>query len=162
MPKKKSAFGRVKKWHKITLTFNGPEASETSYPNPFLEYRLTVTFASGNKKYKVPGFFAADGNASETSAVSGNKWRVFFVPDEEGEWKYTVSFRKGENIAISHEDTVGETVYPDGLSGTFIVGSADSAAAGFRSKGRLTYTGERYLQFAEKKEPFFKRRGRQS
>jgi len=35
--------GELKKWHKVTLTFNGPETSETAKPNPFLYYRLNVT-----------------------------------------------------------------------------------------------------------------------
>ena len=29
----------------------------------------------------MPGYFAADGDAANTSATSGNKWRVNFMPD---------------------------------------------------------------------------------
>jgi hypothetical protein len=56
-----------------------------------------VTFVHGatGKTYVVPGFFAADGNAAETSATGGNQWRVHFTPDEEGTWTYTASFRRG-------------------------------------------------------------------
>ena len=36
--------GDLMKWHKVTLTFDGPETSETTEPNPFLFYRLDVTF----------------------------------------------------------------------------------------------------------------------
>ncbi|MCK4958896.1 MAG: hypothetical protein KAT00_05840, partial [Planctomycetes bacterium] len=32
--------GELKKWHKVTLTFDGPKTSETAEPNPFLDYRL--------------------------------------------------------------------------------------------------------------------------
>lgn len=32
----------------------------------------------------MPGYFAADGNAAETSAKSGNKWRVHFATDKTG------------------------------------------------------------------------------
>ncbi|WP_235293033.1 DUF5060 domain-containing protein [Portibacter lacus] len=60
------------KWHKVTLQFDGPETSETSTPNPFSDYRLEVTFTKGSITYKVPGYYASDGNASETRAASGN------------------------------------------------------------------------------------------
>ncbi|MHC4565215.1 MAG: DUF5060 domain-containing protein, partial [Planctomycetota bacterium] len=67
--------GELKKWHKVTVTFDGPQTSETAEPNPFLDYRLNVTFThQGSGKSKVvPGHFAADGDAANTSADSGNK-----------------------------------------------------------------------------------------
>jgi hypothetical protein len=40
----------------------------------------------------VPGYFAADGNAGETSAESGTKWRAHLAPDKAGQWNYFVSF----------------------------------------------------------------------
>ena len=90
--------GELKRWHAIYLIFDGPQCSETDFrPNPFLDYRLEVTFTNGNKTFKVPGFFAADGNAAETSAISGKKWQVNFVPDEAGIWEYTVSFHKSRH-----------------------------------------------------------------
>ena len=69
--------GELKKWHTVSLTFDGPECSETDEYNPFFNYRLNVTFnhRESGKSYKVPGYFAADGNAGMTSATSGNKWR---------------------------------------------------------------------------------------
>jgi len=86
--------GELKKWHTVTLTFDGPDVSESDEYNPFFNYRLDVTFlhkATG-KKYRVPGYFAADGNAGMTSATAGNKWRVHFTPDEIGDWNYNVEF----------------------------------------------------------------------
>ena len=79
--------GALKQWHKVTLTLDGPGASERDAdPNPFTDYRMTVTFTheSGTPKYNVPGYFAADGNASETSADSGRKWRAHLSPDKAG------------------------------------------------------------------------------
>ena len=61
-------------WHAVTVTFQGPAARETdTLPNPFLDYRMVVTFthASGAPRYRVPGYFAADGRAAETSAARG-------------------------------------------------------------------------------------------
>ena len=40
--------GELKKWHKISLVFEGPESSELAESNPFLNYRLDVTFTNGN------------------------------------------------------------------------------------------------------------------
>ncbi len=61
--------GELRKWHKITLTFDGPDAAESSVPNPFLDYRLNVLFRQGDRTCLVPGYYAADGNAGQTGAV---------------------------------------------------------------------------------------------
>lgn len=149
--------GELKKWHKVTLTFDGPEADEQDENNPFLNYRLNVHFTKRNKTFKVPGYFAADGNAGETSATSGNKWRVHFAPDEVGEWSYEVSFRKGENVAVNEAQEAGSSAgYMDGMKGTFIIDHTDKNGRDFRSKGRLQYVEEHYLRFAETGEYFLK------
>ncbi|MFW2374927.1 MAG: DUF5060 domain-containing protein, partial [Cellulophaga baltica] len=36
--------GELKRWHKVSLTFNGPNTNETATPNPFSDYRLEVVF----------------------------------------------------------------------------------------------------------------------
>ena len=148
--------GELKKWHKITLTFAGPETNENGEPNPFRDYRLDVTFHKGNTQYIVPGYYAADGNAAQTSAKSGNKWRVHFLPDEEGQWSYAVSFRTGRDIAISNDPQNGSTAAFDGSSGTLTVGPSDKTGRDFRAKGMLKYVGKRYLQFAETGDYFLK------
>ncbi|MCV9386677.1 DUF5060 domain-containing protein [Reichenbachiella ulvae] len=147
--------GEPKKWHKITLTFDGPESDEMADINPFADYRLDVTFSLGDKSLIVPGYFAADGQAAYTSAKSGNKWRVHFSPNATGEWKYEVSFRKGKDIAISDEEGEGAG-YMDGQTGVLLVGKSDKSAPDLRAKGRLTYVGEHYLQFAESGDYFVK------
>ena len=50
--------GERKAWHRVTLTFEGPQSHEDGETNPFLDYRLTVAFTNGVKSYVVPGFFA--------------------------------------------------------------------------------------------------------
>ena len=88
--------GELKQWHKVTLTVDGPFATETdTKKNPFTEMKLDVRFTheSGSPDYLVPGYFAGDGNAAESSAVSGNKWRAHLSPDKIGEWKYKVHFQ---------------------------------------------------------------------
>ena len=153
---KVSIQGELKKWHKITLSFTGEPLSEYDKENPFLNYRLNVTFKNKDKIYIVPGFYAADGNASETSADKGNIWQVRFSPDEMGEWEYTVSFRQGEQIAISDDIYEGTPVSFDGTKGTFTIEASDKMGDDFRAKGRLNYVGERYLQFADTKDYFLK------
>ena len=136
---------KVKKWHKMTLTFNGPETSESAATNPFLDYRLNVTFTQGEQKFVVPGFYAANGDAAETSAMSGKKWQVRFRPNAAGKWQYEISFRTGKYIAVSDDIEAGEPLDPNGQTGTFTVDEADTD--GPFSKGKLRYVGERYLQF---------------
>ena len=151
-----SITGELKKWHKVTLTFDGPNTSETATPNPFRDYRLNVKFTKGNKTYEVPGYFAADGNAANTGATSGNKWRVHFSPDEQGTWTYTVSFRQGNDVAISDNASAGNSVSFDGATGSFTIDATDKSGIDLRGKGRLNYVGERYLKFAETGEYFLK------
>lgn len=151
--------GELKKWHTVTLTFDGPACSETDEYNPFLHYRLNVTFthpASG-KSYLVPGYFAADGNAGMTAATSGNKWRVHFAPDEIGEWTYAVDFKKGKWVAVRDRSKgVPSGEFMDGDTGKFSVEASDKSGRDFRAQGRLQYVGERYLRFAESGKYFYK------
>jgi len=148
--------GEMKKWQPVTVTFTGPELSETGTPNPFTDFRLEVTFRNKNRKVVVPGYFAADGNAAETSATSGNRWRVHFMPDEAGQWTFQASFRKGHNIAVSTDANAGDAVAFDGVGGSFTIAPVEKDAPGFYAKGRLEYVGERYLRFAETGEPWLK------
>lgn len=148
--------GEMKKWQPVTVTFTGPELSETVTPNPFTDFRLEVTFQQRERKFVVPGYFAADGNAAETSATSGRIWRAHFMPDEPGNWTFRASFRQGDHIAVSTEPTAGQATAFNGLSGVFTIAPADRTAPGFYAKGQLKYVGERYLRFAETGEPWLK------
>lgn len=155
-PAQSALTGELKKWHKITLTFDGPQVSETGDPNPFMDYRLNVTFTQGDRSYVVPGYFAADGDAANSGADSGNKWRVHFAPDAEGSWAYTASFRTGNNVAISDNASAGQATAFDGANGTFEVGPTDKSGRDNRAQGRLQYAGERYLRYAETGDYFLK------
>ncbi|MBN2314415.1 MAG: DUF5060 domain-containing protein, partial [Sedimentisphaerales bacterium] len=151
--------GELKKWHKITLTFDGPETNETADPNPFLYYRLNATFThqESGKSYCVPGYYVADGDAANTSADSGNKWCVHFAPDATGTWKYRISFRKGHNIAVTEDENAGQSAgFMDGRTGTFDIEPTDKTGRDFRSKGILKYVGKHHLRFAETGEYFLK------
>lgn len=149
--------GELKQWHKITLTFSGPDLSETGPDNPFLDYRLQATFTNGDQEIIVPGFYAADGNAAETSASTGNKWQVRFRPNTTGKWRYQISFRTGDGIAIDDRTDAGEAVPSlDGKTGSFTVGPSDKTGRDFRAKGRLIHSNERYLKFSGTGEYFLK------
>ncbi|GHB62240.1 DUF5060 domain-containing protein [Persicitalea jodogahamensis] len=148
--------GEQKIWHKISIDFEGPLSSETALPNPFSYYRLDVTFAheSGSPVLVVPGYFAADGQAANSSATSGNVWRVHFAPSKMGRWNYTVSFRGGENAAVGG---AGQPAgYMDGKKGSISVANTDKALPDNRARGRLEYNGTRYLKYAGTGENFIK------
>jgi Domain of unknown function (DUF5060)/Putative collagen-binding domain of a collagenase len=148
--------GEMKQWHKVTLTLDGPFAHEQdTQPNAFTDLAFNVTFThqSGSPSFKVPGYFATDGNAANSSAESGTKWRAL-SPDKAGQWNYTVSFSRGKNAAL---DGGGEAFKPfDGAKGSFEIAPTDKSGRDFRSHGRLQYVGKRYLQFAGSKKYFFK------
>lgn len=142
-----NADDSFKKWHRIEVVFEGPEASESS--TTFRNYRMDVTFTSpSGKQYKVPGFFDADGDPANTSARGGNKWKVRFAGGEEGDWTYKTSFVTGNNVAADLSGGNGGT-YPDGETGTFKIGSQDKSGKDFRGKGKLEYVDEHYLRFAD-------------
>lgn len=139
--------GELQKWHPITLTLDGPATSETADPNPFLDYRLNVTFSKGVTTIEVPGFFAADGDAANSSATSGSTWRARFTPAETGTWTYTISFREGDGVAVDASPTAGTPNSFDGITGTFTVGETDKSGVDFRGRGVLRQVGEHYLLF---------------
>ena len=149
--------GELRKWHRVTLTFDGPSTSETADSNPFLNYRLTVTFSGpGDATFRVPGYFAADGDAADSGADSGNKWRVHFTPNRTGRWRWTASFRTGSKVALSTDPDAGKPAAFDGARGEFTVKSSQKKGRDFRARGRLNYVGRRYLQFAETGEYYLK------
>ena len=146
--------GSLTEWQPVTLDFAGPSASELGATNPFLNWRLNVTFTntSTGKSYVAPGYFDGDGNGGGT----GNLWRTRFTPDEPGQWTYTASFRSGTNVAVDLSPTAGTADgLIDGKGGTFVVGDRDPCAPGFFKWGRLEYdaTGtaasKHYLKFRD-------------
>lgn len=149
--------GELKQWHKVTLTLDGPFAKETdTQPNPFtdLAFEVTFTHESGAPVYTVPGYFAADGNAGESGADSGTKWRAHLSPDTTGRWDYAISFTQGKNAAV---EGGGEPLAPyDGLTGSFTIAETDKTGRDFRAHGRLQYVGKHHLQFAGSKRYFLK------
>jgi Domain of unknown function (DUF5060)/Putative collagen-binding domain of a collagenase len=151
--------GELRQWHKVTLTLDGPFARERDTdPNPFLDYRLTVRFRheSGSPAYDVPGYFAADGNAGETSAEEGTKWRAHLSPDRSGRWTWRVSFVKGPRAAVDPKAAVEPVASAEGASGAFDVLPTDKTGRDFRARGRSRYVGGHYLRFAGSGEYFLK------
>lgn len=126
----------VQKWHTLTLSFEGKNTSETDENNPFLNYKLEVELKIGNKTKRVRGFYAADGNAANSSADHGNIWQVRFNPDEIGTWTYSAHLYKGEKIALT-TDTKGEEVAISNANGSFVVVHTDKENADFRSSGNI-------------------------
>ena len=150
--------GEPRRWHRVTLTFDGPATSEAAAVNPFRDFRLTVTFthAGNGKKVTVPGYYAADGNAGMTGAAAGNKWRAHFAPTETGQWQYAASFRSGQDVALSSDAQAGQTAAFDGATGTLVVEASNKRGRDFRAKGLLRYTGAHHLMFAATGEYFLK------
>jgi hypothetical protein len=137
----------LRKWHSATLDFAGPTVHQAdANPNPFLDYRLQVEFtAPSGERLNIAGFFDGDGQGGP----AGNVWRVRFNPTEAGRWSYRVSFRRGDDVAISLDPQAGEALAPDGLTGHLDVAQSDADAEGFHRHGHLRYTGGHYLQFTD-------------
>lgn len=136
------------KWEKLTLSFPGPETGESAPVNPFVQYRLDVTFTQDDYQITVPGFYAADGNAAESSADLGNVWQVRFRPDRSGEWTYEGRLVTGDSIYLAEP---GEGKVVERYTGAFFVGEARAGET-----GRLVRNHPRYLQWAETGDYFLK------
>jgi len=154
--------GELRVWHKITLGFEAFNTTErNSFQNPFVDVRLDVTFAAGDDvSYKVPGYYAADGNAANTGADAGPVWLVHFSPDRVGTWEWTARFVQGPNVAVP-DDTIDTTAdsagYMDGARGSFEVLESDKHdGRDHRGKGLLQYVGQHHLRFAGNGEWFLK------
>ena len=132
-------------WFPLELALNCATAQENdSSPNPFLDYRLQVTFTSPNgEQIVVPGFFDGNGNG----VGSGSIWKARFSPNAAGLWGYEVSFRQGTNVAIDLSTSSGSPAFCDGAKGTFNVAARDPNAPGFLKWGLLEYVGKHYLKF---------------
>jgi hypothetical protein len=148
--------GELKQWHRVTVTFAGPQTGERAEPNPFRDYRLNVHFFQYADLSVVPGYYAADGNAAESGAEKGNCWRVHFTPDRPGQWFYRASFRTGRDLAVSSEPDAGKPTSFNGATGSFTVGQSDKAGRDHRAKGMLRYVGGHYLRFAGSGEFYLK------
>lgn len=146
--------GELKKWHRVTLTFTGPETSEQATPNPFRDYRLTVEFVKQGRVVTVPGFFAADGDAGESGAESGNQWRVHFAPDETGDWSYYAYLLQAPDVALAETTHSGNLLLS--AQGTLKISHTDKPEHDLRAKGRLRDVGGRYFEFAEHHEVYLK------
>lgn len=128
-------------WQPIALTVDGPDAKQDSDPNPFRNYRLTITFENGGYRTVAPGYFNGDG-----------QWRAHLLPNRPGIWTYHINFRSGPDIALSEDMNAGEPLATDGFKGTFtIVVDEDQPAPGL-----LRYVDGRYLQFAGNGRYFLK------
>ncbi|MHA7055931.1 DUF5060 domain-containing protein [Aquimarina sp. M1] len=140
--------GELKRWHKVTLSFTGPNTSESANPNPFSDYRLDVTFTNGVTSYTIPGYYAGCEDPEESSCDSGAIWKVHFAPGKTGAWNWTASFKAGEDIAIK---TGGVSAgFMDGDTGSFSIVESDKTGRDHRAKekGRLQYVGEHYLRYS--------------
>lgn len=138
--------GELKRWHPVTFSVDGPTIDEQDTINPFADYRLQITFTQGAETLIVPGYFAADGNAAETSATSGNIWRAHFSPPTTGTWDYVISLVRGTDIAIDDTAIIDEVIVND-EAGSIVIANSDKTGRDFRGKGSLRYVDEAYLRF---------------
>ena len=71
--------GGVERWGIYEVTLKGPVQG-----NPFLDVNLSAQFTHDEKTIKVGGFYDGEGI-----------YRIRFMPDEPGEWKYATTSNAG-------------------------------------------------------------------
>ncbi|WP_346881714.1 DUF5060 domain-containing protein [uncultured Algibacter sp.] len=151
----------LKKWDKISISLtlaNTISESNTSFKNN----RMDVIFtAPSGSTIRVPGFFAADGDAANSNATSGTIFKAYLRPNQIGAWTYQVLFYTGSDVALQNIDQLPAPIH--NLSGNIgSVSPSNATLPDFKAKGRLQYqtTGtnnqRRYLKWAETGEHFLK------
>ncbi|WP_303317431.1 Ig-like domain-containing protein [Flavivirga abyssicola] len=151
----------LRKWDKIVVSLTLPSnisESDTSFRNN----RMDVVFTDPNgKTIRVPGFFAADGDAANTNAKTGNKFKAYLRPYETGDWNYQVLYYTGTDVALQEVSSLPSPIHDlSGAVGT--VTSTNAVLPDLRAKGRLLYqnTGtdneRRYLKWTETGEYLLK------
>jgi hypothetical protein len=158
---KASLGGPLTRWHRLALTVDGPNTSEDAAVNPFTDIRLDVIFthAKTGERYRVPGFYAADGRAGRTSATAGNKWRAYFAPPRTGQWTYRALLYRGEDAALADVADLRALTPARRATGAFTVrphGKNPEQIADFRAKGMLRYVGGHHMRFAGSGEYFLR------
>lgn len=128
-------------FHPSAFEFTGPDTSERAATNPFTDYRLVVSFYAPGSDVPVHirGFYAADGKAADTSAMSGPVWRAMFTPNLTGTWRWTARLSEGADIAIDQNITSGKTIALSPSSGSFHVDPSLTKGKDWRApaNGRL-------------------------
>lgn len=139
------------RWDTVTLSFRGPQTHEKESPNPFTDFRLDVLFThkASSVSISVPGFFAADGNAAQTSADGGRVWQVRFTPSRTGTWSYEASFKAGPYV-VTNIDAGGGDAF-DGEKSEFSVVESQYKGPDLRAYGRLQYVAQRYFRYSNGK-----------
>ncbi len=93
--------------------------NDSDYANRFADVELNVTYsAPSGRSIDFYGFFDGNG-AGAGDAQSGNVWKMRFMPDEPGQWRYTYSWS---------DNTPGGT-------GSFTVGSNNAGKGILRPYG---------------------------
>jgi Domain of unknown function (DUF5060)/Putative collagen-binding domain of a collagenase len=134
-------------WHPLELWFQGPNTNENATaPNPFLDYRLEVTWTGpAGQVYRVPGFYAGNGKGGG----SGNIWKCRFAADSGGKWTWRASFRIGEQVAVDLNPLAGDGLAFDNATGEVALLDRQADADGFLADGRLEHVGKHYLRFRD-------------
>jgi len=150
-----SVHGPLVTWQPMEVWFDGPWADQNQdAPNPFLDYRLIVTFSHAvHDDVVVPGFFAGDG----AEGGSGTVWKARFTPPRSGGWTASASFRMGTDVAVSTAAGPGSAGLLNGSSVSFTVAQRNPSAPGFQKWGRLEYVGQHYSKFRD--GPYFIKTG---
>ncbi len=157
-----SLDGTMQKWDKITLDFTVPGVELNESANTFRNRRMDVLFTDPNgNSLRVPGFFAANGNAANSGATTGNIYRAFLRPNVTGSWTYQVLFYAGNDVALSDVSSLPAPQFSlNGVVGDIL--ESNVTGVDLRSQGRLQYqsTGtdnaRRYLRFAETGDYYLK------
>lgn len=152
LPAQQQPSGTPRLWHTLTLDFQGPLTDEQATPNPFTDYRLDLVLTKPDgSTITVPGYYAADGDAAETSADSGSVWRAHFVPDQIGSWSWVAEFTTGP---LAASDGGGTPTGFDGASGNLVIDDTDKVAPDLRGLGMLRKGDETLPRFAGTGDPF--------
>jgi len=130
-------LGTYPMWSRVEIVLPGPASEGMATPNPFL-VAVDVRFTGpGAQVFVVPSFYDGDGSGG----MDGNVWKVRFSPNAAGDWSFVSS---SADTALNGHTGTFHVTEPSGCSPT-----TPDGLPNFACVGRLEYTGEHYLSFAD-------------
>ncbi len=146
--------GELKKWHRITLSASLPDSNLSEAESTFKNFRVDVLFSRPDgSTIRVPGFFATDGDAANSSTSEGKIFKAYLRPDTIGDWSYTLLYYEGTDVALKNINDLPEPTTT--LNGNLNIIASDKTQPDLRALGRIRYAtsgsdnSRRYLQYSE-------------
>ena len=123
----------------MEINIEGPQVSELDTTNPFTDYLMQVELShNSGQTLSLQGYFAADGNAANTGADTGNLWQAKFTAQRSGDWHYRAALYQGNDVVFADKSTLAKMTPIAETQANFVVGDLAPNASFFAKNGQIS------------------------